>query len=417
MSMLRQAAVRVLFVVGLFVVSPPPAHADVVLDWNARMFMTITGQSPFGTARLAAITQLAVFEAVNAITKTYEPYLGTIDALDGASAEAAAAAAAHTVLKHYFPLQAAPLDAALAVSLSAIPDGSAKDDGIATGVAAAQAMIALRANDGSAPSTIYVPPSSDPGQWQLTPSCTGGGGTNFHWRDVTPFGVPAVSAFRLGPPPGMAQGKYAKDFAEVASVGGTAGAQRSQDREDIARFYAAFSPVAWANSAARQVATAQGHSLAENARALALVNMAQSDAAVAVFDTKYYYNVWRPETAIKAADLDGNHKTDVDPGFVPLITAPCFPSYPSAHGTLSTAAQEVLERLYGPSGHDISFTSAAVPNLTLQYTAFKRIVEDISDARVFGGIHFRFDQDGGERQGTAIGKYVFKNNLRPVHPE
>lgn len=411
MSMSRQFALCV-----LLVVSPVVAHADVVLDWNARMFTTITGQSPFGTARLAAITQLAVFEAVNAITKLYEPYLGTVEAPAGASAEAAAAAAAHAVLRHYFPLQTATLDAALAASLSAIPDGPAEQDGIATGVAAAQAMIARRANDGSTLPTFYVPLSSDPGQWQRTPSCPPGGGTNFHWRDVTPFGVPAVAAFRLGPPPGMAQGKYAKDFIEVASVGGTAGAQRPQDREDVARFYAAFSPVSWANSAARQVASAQGRSLADNARALALLNMAQSDAAVAVFDTKYHYNLWRPETAIKAADLDGNHRTEADPGFLPLIVAPCFPSYPSAHGTLSTAAQEVLERLYGPDGHDISFTSAVVPNLTLHYTAFKRIVEDISDARVFGGIHFRFDQDGGERQGTAIGKYVFKNNLRPSHP-
>jgi hypothetical protein len=194
------------------------------------------------------------------------------------------------------------------------------------------------------------------------------------------------------------------------------GTQRSQDREDIARFYAAYSPVAWANSAARQVATAQARSLADNARALALVNMAQSDAAVAVFDTKYHYNLWRPETAIKSADVDGNHQTDLDPGFLPLIAAPCFPSYPSAHGTLSTAAQEVLERLYGPGGHDITFILPSMPGVTLHYTAFKPIVEDISDARVFGGIHFRFDQDEGERQGTEIGKYVFKNHLRPVHP-
>jgi hypothetical protein len=411
MSLSRRFALCV-----LFVVCPMVAHADVVLEWNARMFVTITGQSPFGTARLAAITQLAVFEAVNAITKTYEPYLGTIAAPDGASAEAAAAAAAHAVLTNYFPAQAVLLDAALEASLSALPDGQAKQDGVATGVAAAQAMMALRVDDGSAVPRFYAPPSADPGQWQRTPSCPAGGGTNFHWRDVTPFGVLEVSAFRSGPPPAMEGGKYANDFAEVARVGGTDGAQRTQEREDIARFYAAFSPVSWANSAARQVAMAQGRSLAENARALALVNMAQSDAAVAVFDTKYHYNVWRPETAIKGADLDGNHKTGIDPGFVPLITAPCFPSYPSAHGTLSSAAQEVLERLYGPSGHDITFTTAAMPGVTLHYTAFTPIVEDISDARVFGGIHFRFDQDAGERQGQALGKYVFKHNLRPVHP-
>jgi hypothetical protein len=414
MSLSRRFALCV-----LFVVSPVLAHADVVLDWNARMFTTITGQSPFGTARLAAITQLAVFEAVNAITKIYEPYLGTIDAPDGASAEAAAATAAHTVLRYYFPAQSGPLDTALSATLASIPDGQAKSDGISTGLAAAGAMIALRANDGSAPSlppTFYVPPSSDPGQWQLTPSCTAGGGTNFHWRDVTPFGVPAVSAFRLGPPPGLAQGKYAKDFAEVLRVGGLTSAERSQDREDIARFYAGFSPVSWANSAARQVAAAQAKSLPDNARALALLNMALSDAAVAVFDTKYHYNLWRPETAIKSADSDGNHRTDVDLGFVPLISAPCFPSYPSAHGTLTASAREVLERLYGPSGHDITFTTTVLPGVTLHYTAFKPIVEDISDARVFGGIHFRFDQDGGERQGTEVGKYVFKYNLRPVHP-
>ena len=402
---------------GLLFFSPLFAHADVVIDWNARMLTTITGQSPFGTARLAAITQLAVFEAVNAITRSHEPYLGTIAAPDGASAEAAAAAAAHTVLKHYFPLQAATLDAALASSLMAVPDGPAKDDGIDVGVAAGQAMIALRADDGSAVAKFYAPASAEPGQWQRTPTCPAGGGTNYHWRDVTPFGVPAVSAFRLGPPPGLAQGKYTKDFSEVSRVGGMTSAERTQDREDIARFYAAFSPVSWANSAARQVAAAQAKSLSDNARAFALLNMALSDAAVAVFDTKYHYNWWRPETAIRNADLDGNQKTDVDPGYLPLVSAPCFPSYPSAHGTLTASGREVLERLYGPSGHDITFTTAAMPGMTLHYTAFKPIVADISDARVYGGIHFRFDQDGGERQGTAIGKYVFKNNLRPAHPE
>ena len=400
----------------LFVLAPLIARADVVLDWNVKMFETLSGQSPFATARYAAITQLAVFEAVNAITKSYEPYLGTIEAPEGASAEAAAAAAAHTVLKNYFPMQATALDDALAASLSAIPDGDAKQDGIDTGVAAALAMIALRANDGAAIPKFYVPTSTAAGQWQRTPSCPAGGGTNFHWRDVTPFGVPNVSAFRLGPPPGLARGEYAKDFAEVAQVGGMGSAFRPQDREDIARFYAAYSPVSWVNSVARQIAIAESHALADNARALALLNMAVSDAAVTVFDTKYHYTFWRPETAIKNADVDGNDKTGQDLGYMPLIGAPCFPSYPSAHGTLSSAGQEVLERVYGPSGHDITFTIPSLPEVTLHYTTIKRIVEDISDARVYGGIHFRFDQDGGEHQGKEVGKYVFKHNLGPVHP-
>jgi hypothetical protein len=399
----------------LLVVTPQLARADVVLDWNVTMLQTLSGQNPFSTARYAAITQLAVFEAVNAVSREYESYLGTLQAPAGASAEAAAAAAAHAVLVTYFPMQAATLDAALAASLSPIPDGPAKQDGIAVGMAAAQAMIAHRANDGAAATKFYVPSSTAPGQWQRTPSCPAGGGTNFHWRDVTPFAIPAASAFRLGPPPSLGGGQYAKTFAEVATMGEVSSAQRPQDREDIARFYAAYSPVSWVNSAARQLATARASSLAENARAFAILNMAVSDAAVATFDTKYHYNFWRPETAIVNADLDGNHKTAPDPGFIPLIGAPCFPSYPSAHGTLSTAGGEVLERLFGPSGHQIVFTSAAFPHIVLSYATIKRIVEDISDARVYGGIHFRFDQVGGEQQGTEIGKYVVKNLLRPLH--
>ena len=403
-----------LFVVLLL--TPQAARADIVLEWNVRMFETVSGQNPFATARFAAITQLAVFEAVNAITKTYEPYLGTVVAADGASPEAAAAAAAHAVLRSYFPMRGAALDAALAASLAPIPDGPAKDDGIAAGVAAATAMIALRANDGALATASYVPSSSEPGQWQTTPSCLSTGGTNVHWRNVRPFGVPASSTFRLGPPPAMAGGLYARDFTEVARVGDILSAFRSQDREDIARFYAAFSPVSWVNSVVRQIATAVPQSLAANARSLALVNMALSDAAVTTFDTKYHYVLWRPETAIRNADHDGNANTDLDAGFAPLINAPCFPSYPSAHGTLSAAGAEVLERLYGPSGHDISFGIASMPHVTLRYTTIKRIVEDISDARVYGGIHFRFDQDAGERQGSQIGKYVIKHHLRPVHP-
>ena len=392
------------------------AYADVVLDWNVRMFQTVVGQSPFATARFAAITQLAVFEAVNAINKEYDAYLGTIGAPPGASAEAAAATAAHTVLHAYFgtsPTVAATLSTALADSLAAIPDGEAKKDGIAVGLAAAQAMLLRRANDGSATPKSYQPISTAPGEWQLTGSCAAG--ANFHWREVAPFGVPSASTFRLGPPPDIQKGEYAKTFAEVARIGGNNSAFRSAEREDIARFYAGFSPVAWVNSVARQIATAKSHTLSENARALALLNMAVSDAAVTTFETKYHYKLWRPETAITNAAADGNDRTDQDGGFVSLISAPCFPSYPSAHGTLSAAGQEVLERLYGPRGHDITFTLASMPHVTLHYTTIKRIVEDISDARVYGGIHFRFDQDGGESQGAQIGMYVYKHYLRPVH--
>ena len=186
--------------VALLVCSPIAARADVVLDWNAIAVSTLVaqGQSPYAQSRFMAITQLAVFEAVNAITRDYKPYLGTVIAPLGASADAAAVAAAYQVLKTSFPLAASNLDAAYAASLAAIPDGSAKSGGIATGRAAAAQMIALRLNDGASPPQFYVPASTDPGVWQLTPSCPAAGGVNFQWQNMTPFGVRAFSAARHG---------------------------------------------------------------------------------------------------------------------------------------------------------------------------------------------------------------------------
>jgi hypothetical protein len=158
-----------------------------------------------------------------------------------------------------------------------------------------------------------------------------------------------------------------------------------------------------------------GRSLSENARALALINMAMSDSLVASFLNKYHFNFWRPETAIQAGDTDGNSKTVGDRSWAPFIVTPCFPSYPSNHGSAGNGAAEVLRRLYGEDGHSITLTNPAVPNITLQYTSFKQITDDISDARVYGGIHFRTDQVAGEHLGRAVGKTAYKHNLRPVH--
>jgi PAP2 superfamily len=397
--------------------NPRVAHADVVLDWNVTMLTTLAGQNPFVSARIAAITQLAVFEAVNAINGEYRPYLGTISAPAGASADAAAAQAAHDVLMAYVSSKGSLIEAALDASLAAVPDGQAKTDGVATGKAAAAAMIALRADDGAAATQFYLPAAADPGQWQVTPSCPALGGVFLHWRSVTPFGVPDVHLFRPGPPPPLTSEAYRRDYDEVKAVGGVNSSVRPADRADIARFYASFSPVAWPNVALQQVAASLGQSVSENARALALLNMAISDASVASFATKYHYNFWRPETAIRAGDTDGNKKTDPDLVFAPYIVAPCFPSYPSNHASLSNAAREVLESLYGRDGHDITFTNVAVPGVTLHYANFEGITHDIDDARVYGGIHFRFDQETGGLLGRRVGAYVYTHNLRVVHHE
>jgi hypothetical protein len=316
------------------------------------------------------------------------------------------------VLKNYFPASAAMLDAARTVSLAAIPDGSAKSAGISVGELAAAAVIAARNGDGSAPPQFYVPTTQNPGEWVATPGCTAAGGAFFHWRNVKTFVLRSADQFRPDEPPAMTSASYARDLNEVKAMGGANSSLRPADRTDVARFYAAVSPVGVWNPIARQLSAAAGNSLSENARAFALLNMALNDAATAVFDAKYRYNTWRPETAIRMADTDGNERTEPDAAFAPLITAPCFPGYPSAHATLSGAAREVLEQLFGSRRQSLVLTNPAVPGITLRYRKLKEITADIDDARVYGGIHFRFDQEEGADLGRRVGEYLIRNGLR-----
>jgi hypothetical protein len=409
----------------LLVSSWTAAQADEVLDWNVVLFQIVLSEpaganlaTSIATSRPAAIMHLAVFEAVNAIEGDYEPYLGTITAPAGASSRAAAAAAAHDVLRAFFvsPTNVALLDTALAISLGAIPDGQGKDDGVAVGQAAAAAMVAARVGDGSAPPAFWVPPNSDPGEWQTTPSCPALGGVFFHWKNVTPFALASTDQFRSDPPPQLTDNKYRKDFDEVKALGRFDSPQRPQDRADVAILYRdLLGPQTW-NPIARQVAAAEGTSLSENARTFALLNMAIHDALLAVQETKYHYRFWRPETAIRRAGEDGNPKTDPDPAWAPFIVTPCFPSYSSAHASAGGAARKILERAFGAGGHDFTVSHPSQP-ISVHYTKFSQVTDDIDDARIYGGIHFRFDQVAGARQGRRVGSYIYKNFLRRVHDE
>jgi len=302
-----------------------------------------------------------------------------------------------------------------------IPDGQAKNDGIAVGDAAANAMITLRASDGSSPPQFKAPGPAVPGEWQATPSCPVvngvASGIAFQWQNVTPFGIPSASSFLLDPPPVLTSNQYAKAYNEVMTVGSVYSTERPPDRANVALFYAASSPTQVFNQAAQQVAHEERTSLSENARDFALINMAISDSLVASFFNKYHYNFWRPETAIRAGDTDGNRKTDPDLNYAPFVVTPCFPSYPSNHGSAANAAAAVMRRLYGEAGHSITLTNPAVPSIVLQYTSFRQITDDISDARVYGGIHFRTDQDAGEVLGKAVGVAVYKSNLGRGHCE
>ena len=395
--------------------TPAATRADVVLDWNAVMTATVAGQNAFNEARIATITQLAVFEAVNAVTGKYEPYLGTVVAPRGASREAAAIVAAHDVLVHYLPTSAATVTPARDAALALIPDGPSKEDGIAVGADAAAAMIADREGDGSSPPQFYPPAPAAPGVWQATPSCTAAGGVLLHVGNVTPFGLESGDQFRADPPPALTSFRYARDYFVVKKLGRIDSPYRPQDRSDVARFYGLVLGVQTWNPAVRQVAADEGKSLTYNARAFALLNMAIVDGLIAVMDTKYQETFWRPETAIRGGGTDGNRLTVADPAWTPFITVPCHPSYPSAHAVLAGGAREIAERLFGKSGHSIVLSSASVPGIVLHYTRFKDIARDIDEARVYGGVHYRFDQEVGGRMGEKVGRHLYHHHLRPEH--
>jgi hypothetical protein len=387
------------------------ALADAVTDWNAIMRATVAAENPLAQSRMAAITHLAIFESVNAIVKDYQPYLRTVTAPEGASAEAAAVAAAHHVLKNYFPAAASNLDSERTRSLARIPDGPAKIAGIGVGEAAAMAMIAQRANDGASASAQYTP-MPGVGYWTPTPPALASA-VLVQWGRVKPFGIARGDQFRPKPPPALTSRRYSRDYNEVKMVGDVLSleAARPQDRIDVARYAGATGPVQFWNPVAVQLSNAEQLTLPENARLFALMNMAIADAAIVAFEAKYFYNFWRPVTAIRSGDLDNNPRTERDPAFSSFIANPAYPAYPSGHGSLSNAARAALERFFGRGRHAVTLTNPALPAMTLRYTNLRHITDDIADARIYSGIHFRFDQDAAEELGERVAAYVFRNNL------
>jgi len=413
---------------GAVTAAPPTNGGDdaMVLQWNAIAVQVVdatlplptppfqplrTATAPFPSTRAMAIVQLAVFEAVNAITRRYGPYLGLITAPEGASADAAVIAATHDALVWLFPdpNTVTALSDKQAASLAVIPDGQAKDDGVKVGQAAAAAMILNRTNDGSQPPMFYTPTSSAPYEWQPTPSCAIGPANNrglfFHWQFVKPFGVESASQFRAEPPPEISGGKYAKDLNEVASVGSFDSTLRTAYQANVAKFYAAQPPHRGWNLIARELASVRADEITRTARTFAMLNMSLADAHITVFETKYFYRGWRAETAIHRADEDNNDKTAADPSWRPYIVTPCFPGFASAHGIGAGAARTILWRAYGRKHHDITLTEDSLPNIVLHYTDLMDVTDDVATARIYGGIHFRVDQDVGDRMGVDIASY------------
>lgn len=394
------------------------ASADVVTDWNVQTLETIRAERipPPRASRLLALVHTAVYDAVNGIVGGFEPYHVPPGAAPDASPEAAAAAAAHTVLSAAVPARQATYDAALAASLEQIPDGAAQDNGVAWGEEVAAEILALRANDGSA-NVVPHPYPLGSGWWLPTPP-------GFlptllpNWPTVTPWALASGSQLRVPAPPPLTSEEYSRAFREVKRLGRVDSAFRTADQSEIALFWndggGTETPPGHWHSIARAVAAAESNSLAENARLFALLGITVADAAIVSWDVKYHYGHWRPVTGIREADKDGNEVTIADAEWSSFIVTPPFPAYTSGHSTFSGSSARLLAHFYGTDDIAFSATSDGLPGVTRQFTSFSQAAAEAGQSRIYGGIHWQYDNTYGLESGQALADEVYFNFLRPV---
>jgi hypothetical protein len=396
--------------------STPPNEAIV---WNEIMLQAIALSNsdpnnfgppfgPPGATRAMAMESLAVFNAVSAIEGT-PGYRVSLTAPEGASAIAAAAQAAHDVLVHLFPAQSATFDNQLVLSLLAVADGQGESDGIAVGAQAATAMFA-RDSDGWDAIVPYNPdPDKTPGMWQPTPPLNRPAAFP-QWADLDPFALTSPDQFRPDGPPELTSREYAKALEQVQSLGGADSAARTDEQTEIAEYwhYGPRTPPGHWNDIATDIAEAEGLSLSETAQLLATLNVAEADAIIAAWDAKYFYDTWRPVTAIRNADDIGNRWVSEDPSWTPLIATPNFPEYVSAHSTISAAAAEVLTAYFGKH-YEFSFAAPAGPapgNVTREFDSFWDAANEAGMSRIYGGIHFSFANKDGLALGEDVAEWV-----------
>jgi hypothetical protein len=395
------------------------ARADMVTDWN--VIATTAAAAPIKNGilqtRIYAMVHAAVHDALNAIERRYHPYALDMRVDPEASPEAAVATAAHDVLVHELPVsQHAFLDDQYASSLTGIPDGPAKVAGIAVGQIAAAAIITVRIADGADAPMPYTP-GSGPGVWIPTPPAFLPANVP-GWGDVTPFTLRSGAQFRLDPPAyfDLTSEEYTADYNEVKNIGEVNSPSRTVEQSEIAQFWYEPSAQGW-NRIARFVSAQEGLELWDNARLFGLVNFALADAYIAHFDTKYLYNFWRPITAIRAGDTDGNPDTVADPAWTSFLVTPNIPDYPSGHSTAGAAAAIVLARFFGDDEIPSTSTSGApFPGITRSFTSFSQAAQENADSRVFAGIHFRTACRDGVRLGKQVGRFVFNHFLKRVKP-
>jgi hypothetical protein len=388
-----------------------------VIDWNQILLSIVNtpGAQPANIqpTRNFAIVHAAIYDAVNAIDRTHEPYLVEMRAPRDASETAAADAAAHTALVGLYPAQQSVLDADYASELAKVADGPAKEQGVKLGEQVAADLLAIRANDGSNVAPPPFVPGASPGDFRPTPP-------NFPtpvfttWGQVTPFVLDGASQFRPAPPPALTSDAYADAINEVQSLGSATSTTRTPEQTEIGKFWNPPIQNFW-NQIADEVATARHTDLPTTARLFASLNLSFADSAIAFYDAKYTYQLWRPVTAIRLADTDGNPNTIADPNWLPLAgNTPADPSYPGAHSTISAAGADVLASFFGDQ-QSFSVTSPALPGVTRSFDSFNAAATEAGLSRIYAGVHTRLDHVAGLTLGHDVANFVLDNALLPAH--
>ena len=394
---------------------PNVTNSDVVVDWSRIVFeaaMTDDGFVSFMGTRHQVMVHIAMHDALNAIDPRFDQY-AYFGRSNGANPIAAAAAAAHDVLVAVYPAQQATLDAELATWLATVPDGSGKTKALTLGAKAAAAIVALRQNDGT-DVDLFSPdytPGTQPGDYQFVPPYDFAFADDF--RYATPFGLKSPEQFRVPPPPALRSRTYAKAYNEVKSVGAINSTTRTTDQSNYANWWYEPSEIGWTRIA-RVTTTSEELKLWRAARMFALVNMALYDSYVAGWDSKLHHDFWRPYTAIRAGDIDGNPRTVKDATWQSYLETPNVQDYPSTHSALGAGAAEVLKRAFRTDHVPFSMDSlTALPaNPVRSFNTFTQAADENADSRVTAGIHFRFATEQGKALGRKVGSYIVKHHLQ-----
>ncbi len=393
------------------------SRADVVTQWNsgALAAIRVNRTSPPHASRALAILHASIYDAINGITRSHERYFVRSKVAASASIEAAASAAAHGVLVALFPAEVPAFDDLHAKVIAAVPDGPRKRTGLEWGERVARDILSWRANDNS-DAIVGAPSASGPGAWQRTPPAF----ASYllpQWAFVSPFAIPASSFMRPPGPPSLDSPEWVGDYNEVKALGAVVGSMRTPEQSLIALFWSdgpgtGTPPGHW-NSIAQWVSADRRNSIEQNARLFALLNIAMADAAICAWDAKYTSDFWRPVTAIRSGDTDGNPATVADPAWASFLVTPPFPDYISGHSTFSGAAATVLARFYGTDHISFTVGSDGLRGATRSFTSFTAAAKEAGISRLYAGIHFRTAIEDGFSAGIAIGEWTITHYLQP----